>query len=602
MIPVLYESTETSFTTNGLGGLADAIEAKVKEQRNGVYELEMIYPVTGRHFDLLQLGRIICVTHDDTGDRQPFDIYKISRVLDGKVSVYARHISYRLNKIPVQPFTANSCTSALNGLATNAAVTCPFTFWTDKTVSATFTVGVPSSIRALLGGQQGSILDTFGTGEYEFDKFTVKFHLHRGANNGVTIRYGKNLTELNDETGNGETFTGVYPYWNGEGGTMVTLPEKVVYADPHDDRVVPLDLTEYFQTQPTENELRTRAQSYIDSHTAKLSKSIKISFVQLWQTNEFKGLASLQRVKLCDTVTVVHESLGVAATSEVVEVVWNVLAERYDSMTLSEVSTTLADVFSAQIDVETKNLAQKSWVSAAVAAGTQLLAGGYGGHVVIGTSADGYPEEILIMDTEDKATAVNVIRMNSAGIGFSSSGYNGPFDTAWTVDGHFYADWIDAGTLNANLIRAGEITDAYNQFYLNLETGQFRFNASGASMNGTQIATLSDTAAVSGEVAQLRDGEVLSNSQDIAGILQWISFDVSNGLQIGSADTGYSVRIKDSEIGFYNGSTKMAYISNQQLFIGDIQVQKSLQFGITTPEWAFVPRANGNLSFRYIGA
>ncbi len=602
MIPVLYESTETSFTTNGLGGLSDAIETTVKEQRNGVYELEMIYPVTGRHFDLLQLGRIIYATHDDTGDRQPFDIYKISRVLDGKVSVYCRHISYRLNKIPVQPFTANSCTSALSGLATNAAVTCPFTFWTDKTVSATFAVAVPSSIRALLGGHQGSILDTFGTGEYEFDKFTVKFHLHRGANNGVTIRYAKNLTELNDETANGETFTGVYPYWNGEGGTMVTLPEKVVYADPHDDRVIPLDLTEYFQTQPSENDLRTRAQSYIDSHASKLSKSIKISFVQLWQTNEFKNVAALQRVKLCDTVTVVHEALGVATTSEVVETVWNVLAGRYDSMTISEVSTTLADVFSTQIDAETKNLAQKSWVSAAVAAGTQLLAGGYGGHVVIGTSADGYPEEILIMDTEDRTTAVNVIRMNAAGIGFSSSGYNGPFDTAWTVDGHFYADWIDAGTMNANLIRAGEITDAYNRFYLNLETGQFSFNASSASMNGTQIATLTDTAAVSSEVAQLRDGEVLSNSQDIAGILQWISFDVSNGLQIGSADTGYSVRIKDSEIGFFNGSTKMAYISNQQLFIGDVQIQKSLQFGISTPEWAFVPRANGNLSFRYIGA
>lgn len=601
MIPVLYESTETAFTSNGLGGLPDAIECTVKEQRNGVYELEMIYPVSGLHYDLLQLGRIICVTHDDTKDRQPFDIYKISKVLDGKVSVYGRHISYRLAKIPVEPFTAGSITAAMLGFTTYSAVPNPFTFWTDKSVTANFIVTVPSSIRSLLGGQAGSILDTYGTGEYEFDKWDVKLHLHRGSDNGVTIRYGKNLTELTDETGNGDEFTGVYPFWNGEGGSMVTLPEQIVYADPHDNRVIPLDLTEYFETQPTENELRTRAQSYVDSHASKIDKSIKVSFVQLWQTNEYKDVAALQRVKLCDTVTVYHPYLGVSSISEVVETVWNVLGERYDSMTLSELQTSLSDVFTAQIDAETKDLATKSFMNSAIAAATLLIQGGYGGHVVIGANADGWPEEILIMDTEDRATAVNVIRMNMGGIGFSKNGYNGPFETAWTLDGHFVADWIDTGTLTANILKAGVLTDAFGRFFLNLETGEFRFNANAASVDGTVIATSEDIDSTVSMIDALRNGEVAANETAINEILQWITFDVSNGLQIGSDETGYSVRIKDSEIGFYNGAQRMAYLSNQKLFIEDVQIQKSLQFGITDPEWAFVPRVNGNLSFRYIG-
>lgn len=602
MIPILYESTETAFTTNGLGGLPDTLSCLVTEERNGIFELEMQYPVTGLHYDLLEVGRILYVPHDDTKIRQPFDIYRISKVMNGTVTINARHISYRLAKIPVEPFSAGSCSAAFLGLEEHAVVTCPFTFWTDKSVAASFAVSVPATIRSLLGGTNGSILDTFGTGEYEWDKWTVKFHLHRGSDNGVTIRYGKNMTDLTDDTDNGSTYTGIYPYWYSDQDGLVTLPEKVVYADEHDDRVVVVDATQSITAKPTEAQLRAWAETYITSHAWKVSNSIKISFVQLWQTEEYKNVASLQRVKLCDTVTVIHPVLGVETKTNVVKVVYDAIRERYSSMTLSEPKTSLTDIIQDQINIETESFAQKSFVSSAIAAATLLIQGGYGGHVVIGSNSDGWPEEILIMDTEDRNTAVNVIRMNMGGIGFSSNGYNGPFQTAWTVDGHFYADWIDTGTLTANLIKAGVLTDAYGRFYLDLATGEFRFNANAGNVDGTAIATSADISNTVDMIDALRNTEVAANETAINEILQWITFDVSNGLQIGSDDTGYSVRIKDSEIGFYNGTQRMAYISNKKLFIEDVQIQKSLQFGISTPEWAFVPRVNGNLSFRYIGA
>ena len=605
MIPILYESTETAFTTNGLGGLPDTLSCLVTEERNGIFELEMQYPVTGLHYDLLQVGRILYVPHDDTKIRQPFDIYRVSRVMNGTVTINARHISYRLAKIPVEPFSAGSCSAAFLGLEEHAVVTCPFTFWTDKSVAASFTVSVPATIRSLLGGTNGSILDTFGTGEYEWDMWNVKFYLHRGSDNGVTIRYGKNMTDLTDDTDSGSTYTGIYPYWYSDQDGLVTLPEKVVYADEHDDRVVVVDATQSINAKPTEAQLRAWAETYITSHAGKVSNSIKISFVQLWQTEEYKNVASLQRVKLCDTVTVIHPVLGVETKTNVVKVVYDALRERYSSMTLSEPKTSLTDIIQDQINIETESFAQKSFVSSAIAAATLLIQGGYGGHVVIGSNSDGWPEEILIMNTEDRTTAVNVIRMNMNGIGFSTNGYNGPFTSAWTMDdagGHFVADFIDTGKLTANIIKLGTLTDKYGRFFLDLEEGVFRFNANAGTVDGTAIATATDIDSTVSMINALRDGDVAANETHINEILQWITFDAQNGLQIGSDETGYSVRIKDSEIGFYNGTQRMAYISNKKLFIEDVQIQKSLQFGISSPEWAFVPRVNGNLSFRYIGA
>ena len=108
--------------------------------------------------------------------------------MNGMVTVYARHISYQLSKVTVTPFTANTCADALEGMLTHAEGDCPFTIWTDRLLEANFSVNVPSTFRSLLGGVSGSILDVYGPGEYEWDKFTVKFHSHRGRDDSVMLR------------------------------------------------------------------------------------------------------------------------------------------------------------------------------------------------------------------------------------------------------------------------------------------------------------------------------------------------------------------------------------------------------------------------------
>lgn len=482
MIPILYPSNETSFTSNGLGRLPDATECIVTEERNGAYELRMLYPVTGQHFSDITMNRFIYAVPADGKGKQPFRIYSIGKPLDGIVEINAEHISYQLSHIPVSPFEAGSLAAALVGLKDNAAEACPFTFWTDKTVTGNFKVTEPVSLRSRLGGVEGSLLDVYGTGEYEFDHYTVKLHLHRGTNNGVTLRYSKNITDIKQEENIANTYTGVMPYWKGDVDgteTTVTLPEKVLHSANASNfpyqRTIPLDLSSNFENQPAVSVLRSTALSYMASNNIGVpAVSIDVSFIALWQTEEYKDVANLERVNLCDTVTVEFPALGVSAQAKVVKTEYDVLRDRYQSLELGDAKTNFTQTLSAEISSNTsamKQLPTKSYMQKAVDHATELITGGLGGHVVMKTNADGEPEEILIMDTDDVNTAVNVIRINQAGIGFSTDGYDGPFSTAWTIDGHFIADFIDTGNLNATLITTGVLKDHGSNFALDLSTG-----------------------------------------------------------------------------------------------------------------------------------
>ena len=546
MIPILYESTETSFTSNGLGRLPDATECIVTEERNGVYELRMLYPVEGLHFSDILINRFIYAVPADGKEEQPFRIYSISKPLNGIVEINAEHISYQLIHIPVSPFTAGSAAAAMAGLKTNAAEACPFTFWTDKEVTGNFKVTEPASIRSTLGGTEGSILDVFGTGEYEFDHYTVKLHLHRGTDNGVTLRYGKNITDIKQEENIANTYTGVMPYWKGSGDNneeeVVTLTEKVLHSSnashfPY-QRTIPLDMSSNFETKPTESQLRSAAQSYMTANNIGVpAVSLDVSFIALWQTEEYKEVANLERINLCDTVTVEFPTLEVSAQAKVIKTEYDVLRDRYQKLELGEARTNFTQTVANSVDANTtaiKRLPSKSFMQKAVDHATELITGGLGGHVVMKTNADGEPEEILIMDTDDINTAVNVIRINQAGIGFSTDGYDGPFSTAWTIDGHFVADFIDTGNLNASLITAGVLKDSNSNFVLDLATGQMTMKngsidlgngafkvtdngaltASNASLNGS----LTTGSRADGSLAQLNSGYLnfYKNSSSVA--------------------------------------------------------------------------------------
>ncbi len=457
MIPILYNSTETDFTTQGLGALVDAIYCRVTEERNGIYELEMEYPQTGIHFNDIRNGNIITAIPSPYRAAQPFRIYKVTKPLNGNVTVYASHISYDLNKIPVSPFSASTASSALAGIKTNMQIQNNFQFWTDKTTDAAFSSQVPAACRSLLGGQEGSILDVYG-GEYEWDRFTVRLHNKRGDDSGVVIRYGKNLTGLNQEGDISSIVTGICPYWFSD-GTLVMCDPPIIYRKGMTAQsAVPVDFTQQFETAPTAAQLREAAESYIENNDiGEPTVSLDVEFIQLEQMSGFEGMALLEKCDLCDTVTVQYEQAGIDVEAEIVSIQTDVLLERYEKMQVGSIRANIAQTIADQ-QAQISQIGSSSMLQQAIQNATNWITGGRGGYVVFQLNADGQPDEILIMDTPSIETAQKVWRWNQGGLGYSKNGYDGPYETAITQDGAIVADFITAGTMMANIIKGGTLT------------------------------------------------------------------------------------------------------------------------------------------------
>ena len=345
MIPCLYQNTETTFTTNGIGKLCDSMSARVVEKRNGSYELKLTYPSDGLHAEELLEGAIILAKPSEKASSQPFRIYKITTPLTGILEIAARHIQYQENFITVSPFSAIGSQAAIAALKERATTDCPFTFWTDIDSKAVFSFTSPATIRSCLGGMDGSLLDTYG-GEYEWDGYTTLLHAHRGADHGVRIVYGKNLIDFQMERSIENVITGVHPYWkHSEDGTLMELPEKVVVMEQEEgtkrpyEKITPLDCTSPFEEKPTEEQLRNYAQNYLkNTSLTEPDIDIKIDFLQLWQTPGYADIAAAERVSLCDTVHVYIAKLGIEVSCKVTETDYDVLLERYSSITLSNAS------------------------------------------------------------------------------------------------------------------------------------------------------------------------------------------------------------------------------------------------------------------------
>ena len=347
MTPILFSKTETAFTSNGIGRLVDCISCTVTEERNGIYECEFQYPINGKYYqEMIANGGIIGVIHDDNHDIQPFDIYKSEAPIEGVVTFYAHHISYRLNNIILQPFTASSAAGAITAISANSVNTNPFTFSTDKNVNAQFTLDHPASVRSILFGTEGSLLDIYGTAEFKFDKFSVQMLTHRGTNTGVTVRYGKNMTGLEETIDDSGTYNEIAPYWTDGVEYVFANPLIVQPTTPiTPGKPVALDISDKFQEKPTSAQVGAMAQSILDGTTPwNRDRNLKVNFIALWQSPEYENVATIQHVSLCDTVSVYYTQLGIVAeTEKVVRVVFNVLSERYEEIELG----TLSDSFVA---------------------------------------------------------------------------------------------------------------------------------------------------------------------------------------------------------------------------------------------------------------
>ena len=563
MRPILFDEDATTFTTNGEGRL-DCISCKVTEERNGQYELVMQIAIDATHADQIKANSIIVVIPSDGASLQPFRVYRMTKPIDGSFFVYAHHISYQLTMIPSMPFsvTASSaaCNNTLQALKNNAAEDCPFTFWTDVTTASAYKQDVPASIRSRLGGVEGSVLDQFG-GEYEWDGYIVKLQAHRGVTvPNVSLRYGKNITDLEQEANIANTITGICPDWmSSDGSTLVTLPEKVVegaYASQYPfKRTVPYDFSSKWEEAPTENELRTAAQAYVGSAGIGLPVvSIKVSFVALWQTEEYKEIAPLQRVKLCDLVNIEFEKFGINETAKVVKTVYDVLAEKYESIEIGSIRSNLGTTINDQNNATTTEINNKfSQVGAEIDNATAWLTNS-GGYVMAVKNTDGSWKELLFLDTDDVDTAHNVLRINENGIGFSSNGVSGPYTQAWTLDGRLVIGGTNVPSIT--------VYDNSQNIIFQASATSMIWNATNSSMNAQGVITTNG--------AQIRGGKIYQSDvyDDFSLTIEEGMMTLENNQGVIGTIGFYNVRPNDLTIRTVLGDLYLES-NNDLLFKGD---------------------------------
>ena len=486
MKPILYDADRTSFPAgvdNGLGVLADAMSCKVTQELNGQYELELHYPVEGIHYGEVALRAILRATVGPDGKLQPFRVYRIVPGINGTAAIYARHIAYDLGGYVVSPFAAADAPSAVASIKSHALPAgMPFTLTTDKTTVAAMSVTVPTSAWGLLGGQQGSLLDVYG-GEYEFDGWTVRLLTRRGADRGVAVRYGKNLTDLTQDANCANCYTGVMPYWRGNDVTVTAAP---VYAEGGFGytRLTPLDLSSAFQQRPTQAQLQTEAAAYVKRNQIGVpAVSWDVKLALLSQASGYEDVAFLEQIYLGDTVGVYFQRLGVDAKARVNRIVWDCLLDRYDSVALGSVKANIAATIAGQQkEIDAKpSVSLVEQISSSLAA---ALLGANGGSVrLLDTNGDGKPDELYIADDPDPTKAKKVWRFNYEGWAASSTGYNGPYTMGATIAGGIQAWMITA----ANLV-AGTITSEQGNFLINLDGGTIDTSATGATYKNSDYS------------------------------------------------------------------------------------------------------------------
>lgn len=661
MIPILYDKTETSFTSNGLGRLADCTRCIVTEERNGIYELEFDLPITSEKYVEVQEGQIIAATHDDNGDIQPFDIYHRTAPIDGIVTFFARHISYRQNGITVKPFkTTTNIADALAALKTNSVGTNPFTYWTDRTTTGEYEITVPGALKALLGGTENSLLDVFGAGEYEYDLFQTKLWTRRGSDTDVEIRYGKNLSDIKNDVDYGESYNGVVPYWFGtvhddttdtDVDTLVTLPEWAIYASgtTYDGRntVLPLDLSSEFEEAPTEAELRTLATSKLtEADTLTAINNIQVSFVQLWQTDEYANVAPLQRVGLCDTVNVIFPELGVNKTKvKVIKVVYNTLLDRYDEMELGDSLSSYAAIVTAN---NTSKLAQLEDGLLIVSSAAQSALENAEAANRAATSAQADAGDALIAAQNAVAAAGDATTAaNNAATAAQNAQTSA--DSAYTQasTANAYANSaLDQLNIVQDVVGVLDLLSTNATYQLTADTeiqpGKWYFTRSGTSPDyvytvvntpdvddiGTYYEMVNIDSAVQNYVTSkltvtsqgLWIQEPTMQTRILLSATDGVVLYGPNGTVIGKYGStaqigdaaGFHIEMDGTELGFYQATRKVAYISNNQLYITQSVVLQQMDLGIMVADgglgqWSWKVHTNGdnpprnNLNLKWVG-
>ena len=323
----IYDKTEKNFNSLGLGVITPT-SAIVKEELNGIYELELeLFYSHNSKYTLIENERIVGV--DTPTGRQHFRIYRIVPTLDNIV-VNARHIFYDLLNNFILSLSINGTASnILNNMKNTFNYPMNFNFETNINKSGSITLEKENPVSALLGTdeEKPKFIQVFG-GELLRDNFNVKILENIGEDKFQTIRYGKNLMGLKIDEDYSDVITRLYAY--GEDGINVVIDSENIGR-----YLYPKISTQDFNGATDSTALTQTATEYLKT-VDKPTVNIEVNFILLSKTKEYEEFKFLENINLGDTLTVYNKKLNFSKKARVISYTFNSITNEYISIVLGD--------------------------------------------------------------------------------------------------------------------------------------------------------------------------------------------------------------------------------------------------------------------------
>lgn len=539
---------EHLYDTQGLGALSDWLTATVSNKLNGAEIFQGTYPISGTNADLIIDGRIIQCYVDENRAKQRLRIYYAkTSAIGNTIEVKAEPIFNDIRKSVLNKYDSGTekinATQAWQNAKVLAKPAIPSQFSFSSLVDTLANMKIEkANFLEFFGGKEGSILDRFH-GEFLKDNNMLRHEKRLGTDHKIKAIYTKNLTGLDLEIDAQSVLVGVYPFISSssEGEDEITLPEEVIFTDYADDYPAGYVSFVDFKDKATDvATLREIAKEWLKTNIDKQKPQVSgsIELVPLKHQRGYEKFVDLEKVSMGDGVDVYHPQLKVNMSARIVEYTFNVLTNSYDKLVVGNVKTNFLEntennvshLINDAID-QLKNGGKISdLINDIVDHQTDLITGNAGGYVLLDPKES--PSRILVMDTPNKETARNVLQINQKGIGFSKTGINGTYDTAWTLDGGFNASFITAGVITGITIKGSTLISTGADFDTTIQNGSILWHSKKLNRDVIEMHAQETTESDVGELFyQIKKGGGF-RILDTAGNLVMSTWD--NGTSAGS--------------------------------------------------------------------
>ncbi|HIB3631239.1 phage tail spike protein [Enterococcus faecalis] len=459
VIPVIFKPGEKDFSTNGLGRLIDATRCEVTEEANGKYELELDYPAISKFSDYFVNGYQIKAKPNDLEDYHIFEIKQTYKdTFTNSIVVYAQSRTYKLGNRQVRLVTVDNKNGleAMRLIESNMDEPCDIKLFSDIN-TASSTIFEARNVLNCIAGEQGSLLQYWG-GEIKREPFKLSLLKRRGRDKVGTVRYGKDLSGLTIKFDWQSIITKVLPFaelQSGLDGTSQRIYGNAVkseYIKNYPD--VYAQYVQFTEDQGVKdlsslNKVASKYFTAINPGCDKPKVSIELEIEKLTDSEEAKEFAKMRNYNLFDTFNVYHKLYDIDIDTKVTGIVYDSLTEKTKKITAGDTQIAFYKQQNQDFQEAIKTLTKKDYMSNFIDYITDLINGVKGGSIL--QYPKNRPHTLYFMDTDSTDTAKNVIAINNQGIGFSTTGWKGPFRNAWTIDGILNADFIRAGKIRSDI-------------------------------------------------------------------------------------------------------------------------------------------------------